>query len=107
MPVHWLLPAITPQPRATSVRLQGLGFPAERRGPRADLVVTLEPRWPTRLNADQRILLDQLAAASAAAGQADAALTDWQRQMRARSAPAGGRSATGSARTRQRRNDTA
>lgn len=45
-----------------SYRLAGQGFPVERRGPRGDQWVTLQPVFPERLSADQEILLDQLVA---------------------------------------------
>jgi molecular chaperone DnaJ len=48
-------------------RLPGLGYPAERRGARADQVVTLRPVFPTQFSADQNILLDQLIATSSGA----------------------------------------
>lgn len=59
-------------------RLAGLGFPRSRRGPRGDLLVRLQPRWPERLSTDQQILLDQLLAATAAA---DKPLAEWQRTL--------------------------
>ena len=45
-----------------SYRLTGHGFPVERRGPRGDQLVTLQPVFPGRLSADQEILFDQLIA---------------------------------------------
>ncbi|MFZ2990404.1 DnaJ domain-containing protein [Ideonella sp.] len=52
------------QPRRDqlSYRLSGLGFPSARRGPPADLLVTVQPVYPEVLSADQQILLDQLIA---------------------------------------------
>jgi len=45
-----------------SYRLTGQGFPVDRRGPRGDQLVTLEPVFPGRLGTDQEILVDQLIA---------------------------------------------
>jgi len=45
-----------------SYRLTGQGFPVERRGPRGDQMVTLQPVFPGRLGPDQEILVDQLIA---------------------------------------------
>jgi molecular chaperone DnaJ len=68
-------------------RLPGLGYPAERRGARADQVVRLRPVFPAQLSADQNILLDQLiATTSGGGGPAQApelagwrdALRDWR-----------------------------
>lgn len=68
-----------------SYRLKGQGFPLERRGPRADQLVTLAPVFPEQLSTDQEILLDQLIAASSGAdGQAsDPRLRAWNRGLRA------------------------
>jgi molecular chaperone DnaJ len=60
-------------------RLAGQGFPMTRRGPRADLCVTIVPRFPERSSTDQEILLDQLLAASSGA---DPRLVDWQQRLR-------------------------
>lgn len=71
-------------------RLRGQGFPASRRGPRADLVVTVMPIFPQPLSTDQQILLDRLVATTA--GTPTGPLADWQRRLRARAAadaPAG------------------
>jgi molecular chaperone DnaJ len=48
-------------------RLAGLGYPAERRGARADQLVTVRPVFPAQFSADQEILLDQLIASSSGA----------------------------------------
>jgi molecular chaperone DnaJ len=48
-------------------RLPGLGYPAERRGARADQLVTVQPVFPAHFSADQEILLDQLIATSTGA----------------------------------------
>jgi len=66
-----------------SYRLEGQGFPVQRRGPRGDLVVTLVPTFPERFSTDQEILLDQLLATSAdASGQpTDARLGEWQQTL--------------------------
>ncbi len=45
-------------------RLKGEGFPAQRRGARGDLLVTVLPTFPQRFSADQEILLDQLIASA-------------------------------------------
>jgi molecular chaperone DnaJ len=42
--------------------LTGQGFPVERRGPRGDQLVALQPVFPGRLDSDQEILVDQLIA---------------------------------------------
>lgn len=63
-------------------RLRGQGFPASRRGARADLVVTVMPIFPQPLTTDQQILLDRLIATTASAP--DGPLADWQRRVRAR-----------------------
>ncbi len=66
-------------------RLKNVGYPLERRGARGDQVVTVQPIFPERLNADQDILLDQLIAAlSGPEGHAsDHRLRTWQRELRA------------------------
>lgn len=61
-------------------RLPGQGFPATRRGSRADLVVTVQPVFPEPWTNDQHILLDRLIATTAAA--ATGPLADWQQQLR-------------------------
>lgn len=61
-------------------RLPGQGFPATRRGARADLVVTVQPVFPEPWTSDQQILLDRLIATTASA--ATGPLADWQREMR-------------------------
>ncbi|WP_046113119.1 DnaJ C-terminal domain-containing protein [Aquincola tertiaricarbonis] len=63
-------------------RLRGQGFPASRRGARADLVVTVMPIFPQPLSTDQQILLDRLIATTASASTGP--LADWQRRLRAR-----------------------
>lgn len=77
-----------------SYRLAGLGFPAQRRGPRADHRVRLVPLFPQRLGADQQILLDQLVATSGGPGSSGVPeqLVAWRRSLQAwaRSAAAGG-----------------
>jgi molecular chaperone DnaJ len=66
-------------------RLEGQGFPTQRRGPRGDQVITLTPIFPTRLSTDQQILLDQLSATGLGAdGEAvDERLRAWHRGLRA------------------------
>ncbi len=59
-----------------SYRLRGQGFP-DRGGVRGDCVVTIEPRFPESLSAEQESLLERLSAAGAAP------LDDWQRRLRA------------------------
>ena len=68
-----------------SHRLSGQGFPSERRGPRADQLVKIEPVFPERLDTDQEILLDQLIAASSGPGCSATAtrLGDWRRALQA------------------------
>ncbi len=75
-------------------RLGGAGFPAQRRGPRADQLVRLQPLFADRLGTDQQILLDQLAATALAPGAAPATpeLAEWQRLVRQREGPRGRRS---------------
>ena len=78
-------------------RLAGQGFPVSRRGPRADLLIRIQPSFPDRLSTDQQILLDQLVAtgmgpegsaadARLAAWQAE--LRDWQHGLQAQASPA-------------------
>lgn len=66
-----------------SYRLEGQGFPVQRRGPRGDMLITLLPTFPERFSTDQEILLDQLLATSAdASGQpTDARLGKWQQTV--------------------------
>ena len=68
-----------------SYRLQGLGFPVERRGPRGDQVITISPVFPQRMTTDQQILLDQLIATTTGpdAMPADERLRAWHRALRA------------------------
>lgn len=61
-------------------RLRGQGFPASRRGERADLVVTVSPVFPQSLSTDQQILLDRLIATTTSAPTGP--LVDWQRRLR-------------------------
>ncbi len=65
-----------------SYRLPGQGFPVTRRGPRADLLVTVLPVFPERLSSDQEILLDQLIASACGPDgvPTDARLRQWSRQ---------------------------
>lgn len=81
-------------------RLPGQGFPACRRGPRADGIVSIVPVFPSALSTDQQILLDQLIASTIAspAPDADSArLSSWasiqQAWERQRTAPRGKASA--------------
>ncbi|HSU23768.1 MAG TPA: DnaJ C-terminal domain-containing protein [Variovorax sp.] len=68
-----------------SYRLEGQGFPVERRGSRGDQVVTLTPVFPSRLSSDQQILLDQLSATGLGVGgePVDERLRTWHRGLRA------------------------
>lgn len=68
-------------------RLPGQGFPATRRGARADLVVTVQPVFPQPWTSDQQILLDRLIATTTAAPTGP--LADWQRQMQRHAAGRG------------------
>lgn len=63
-------------------RLRGQGFPATRRGERADLVIQVMPIFPQALSNDQQILLDRLIATQEAA--ATGPLADFQRRMQSR-----------------------
>ncbi|MDE2370528.1 MAG: DnaJ domain-containing protein [Burkholderiales bacterium] len=63
-------------------RLPGRGFPATRRGARADLWFRVEPRFTPHAGADLQILLDRLAAAAAAQGR-DARVEAWERELEA------------------------
>lgn len=67
-----------------SYRLDQQGFPVDRRGPRGDQLVTVQPIFPERLSTDQDILLDQLIAASSGPdGQAvDERLRAWHHDLR-------------------------
>lgn len=66
-------------------RLAGQGFPAERGGLRADLLVTVVPRFPESLSTDQQILVDQLVATfSGATGKgADPQFAAWRQTLQA------------------------
>ena len=66
-------------------RLEGQGFPIERRGPRGDQLVTIVPVFPQQLSTDQQILLDQLIATSSGADGlgADSRPAEWNRSLRA------------------------
>lgn len=68
-----------------SYRLEGEGFPVERRGRRGDQLVDVVPIFPGQLSTDQEILLDQLIATSAGPdGRAvDDRLGAWGRELRA------------------------
>ncbi len=68
-----------------SYRLPGKGFPTERGGRRADLLVTVVPRFPESLSTDQQILFDQLVATfSGATGKAaDPRFAAWNETLRA------------------------
>ncbi|MBS0451396.1 MAG: DnaJ domain-containing protein [Proteobacteria bacterium] len=65
-------------------RLEGMGFPVQCRGPRADHVVTLVPIFPQQLSTDQQILLDQLSATTLGADEEalDERLRAWNRGLR-------------------------
>ncbi|MBS0339072.1 MAG: DnaJ domain-containing protein [Proteobacteria bacterium] len=67
-----------------SYRLEGMGFPVQCRGQRADQVVTLVPIFPQQLSTDQQILLDQLSATTLGAGEEalDDRLRAWSRGLR-------------------------
>ena len=58
-------------------RLPGLGYPRERRGPAADLSISILPIFPERLPTDRQILLDQLVATAS-----DPRLDDWAERLR-------------------------
>ncbi|RUP24745.1 MAG: molecular chaperone DnaJ [Curvibacter sp.] len=64
-------------------RLRGQGFPERPNGPRGDYIVKVVPSFPETPTAEQQALLDQLAAASARAAEAqpDSALGRWRRQL--------------------------
>jgi molecular chaperone DnaJ len=66
-------------------RLEGKGFPIERRGPRGDQWITILPVFPKRMSTDQQILLDQLMATTTGANakDADERLQQWNRRMSA------------------------
>jgi molecular chaperone DnaJ len=68
-----------------SYRMEGHGFPVQRRGARGDQLVTLVPIFPQQLSTDQQILLDQLLATSSGAGgeALDERLRAWNRGLRA------------------------
>lgn len=67
-----------------SYRLTGEGFPAQRRGTRADHLISLKPLFPAELGTDQQILLDQLVASANGPGSpaAPPRLSDWRRALR-------------------------
>ena len=67
-------------------RLQGRGFPIERRGRLGDQLITVEPVFPKVLNTDQEILLDQLIASTSGpdATDGDERLRSWNRMLRRR-----------------------
>ena len=66
-------------------RLRAQGFPAERRGPRGDQLITVSPIFPQRMSTDQQILLDQLIATTSGpdATPTDERLRSWQQTLRA------------------------
>lgn len=68
-----------------SHRLQGQGFPVERRGPRGDQWITIVPIFPQRMSTDQQILLDQLIAITSGpqATRVDERLQRWNETLRA------------------------
>lgn len=68
-----------------SYRLDGHGFPVQRRGSRGDQIVTLTPIFPSRFSIDQQILLDQLTATGFDANgePLDERLRAWNRELRA------------------------
>lgn len=68
----------------TSYRLPGRGFPAQRRGAPADLLLTIVPRFPSRFSSDQQILIDQLIATTVGAGgvSVDREIGAWQQAVR-------------------------
>ena len=74
-------------------RLEGEGFPVERRGPRGDQLITIVPAFPRRLTTDQQILIDQLIATTSGpdAVPSDERLRNWQQSVQGwkRSAKAG------------------
>ncbi|MEY2891562.1 MAG: hypothetical protein RJA98_1470 [Pseudomonadota bacterium] len=59
-------------------RLPGQGIPAERRGPRGDLVIHIQPQFPKRLSAEQTALLQRLIA-TCAEGPGDGPVRAWER----------------------------
>jgi len=65
-------------------RLSGQGFPRERRGPRGDHVVVLQPSFAQELSTEQNILLDQLVASTSAPGAKPASprLSEWRQSLR-------------------------
>lgn len=65
-------------------RLPGQGYPVERRGPRGDLCVTVQPLFPQALSTDQQILIDQLIATTSGASERSApeALRAWRQALR-------------------------
>lgn len=75
------LQALQLQRDRLSYRLDGQGFPIERRGARGDQWITVLPIFPDTLSTDQEILLDQLLATSAHA--LDDRLRNWSRGMKA------------------------
>ena len=64
-------------------RLEQQGFPAQRRGVRSDLVITVKPIFPQRMSADQDILLDQLIATVSGSRSEDPRLSAWQLNLQA------------------------
>lgn len=74
------LQALQLQRDRLSYRLEGQGFPVERRGSRGDQLITVLPIFPDALSTDQEILLDQLLATGAHA--MDERLRAWNRGMK-------------------------
>jgi molecular chaperone DnaJ len=64
-------------------RLAGQGFPVDRRGPRGDQLITLQPIFPQRMTADQQILIDQLIATTTGADgkPSDERLRGWSEAL--------------------------
>ena len=66
-------------------RLEGEGFPVQRRGPRGDLLIAIVPVFPRRLSTDQQILIDQLIATTSGpdAVPSDERLRKWHQSLQA------------------------
>lgn len=67
-------------------RFEGRGFPAQRRGPRGDLWITVVPVFPDPLDAAQQALIDRLIAANRGRDgkPTQPRLRDWERRMSGR-----------------------
>ena len=63
-----------------SYRLRSQGFPAQRRGPRGDLLIEILPCFPEEPTASQQALLDRLI--DETAQHPPEPLADWQRRIR-------------------------